>query len=192
MSPTKEEACRYGGSCRSRWSPRKPGCHLHANVKVNKGEAGEGDNFTFMVYLSSSLHGLTLFSMLLLLHFHWSLGWDDPLKEEMAIHSSILAWKIPWTEEPAGLQSMGQQKVRQDWATTKPTCSPMSPSSMQWWNTQGPLPPFWCREWWWGWERQGQGHTLEEAVKAISQCLKIKCNQQYLIKLLFPLDIREL
>ena len=39
-----------------------------------------------------------------------SLGWEDPLEEEMAIHSSILAWKIPWTEEPDGLQSMGVTK----------------------------------------------------------------------------------
>ena len=37
----------------------------------------------------------------------WSLGWEDPLEEEMATHSSILAWKIPWTEEPGGLQSVG-------------------------------------------------------------------------------------
>ena len=37
----------------------------------------------------------------------WSLGWEDPLEKEMATHSSILAWKIPWTEEPGGLQSMG-------------------------------------------------------------------------------------
>ena len=36
-----------------------------------------------------------------------SLGWEDPLEEEMATHSRILAWKIPWTEEPGGLQSMG-------------------------------------------------------------------------------------
>ena len=35
-----------------------------------------------------------------------SLGWEDPLEKEMATHSSILAWKIPWTEEPSGLQSM--------------------------------------------------------------------------------------
>ena len=34
-------------------------------------------------------------------------GWEDPLEEEMATHSSILAWEIPWTEEPGGLQSMG-------------------------------------------------------------------------------------
>ena len=41
-----------------------------------------------------------------------SLGWEDPLEEEMATHSSILAWKIPWTEQPSGLQSMGSQRVR--------------------------------------------------------------------------------
>ena len=37
----------------------------------------------------------------------WSLGQEDPLEKEMAAHSSILAWEIPWTEEPDGLQSMG-------------------------------------------------------------------------------------
>ena len=40
------------------------------------------------------------------------LGQEDPLEEEIATHSSILAWEIPWTEEPAGLQSMGLQRVR--------------------------------------------------------------------------------
>ena len=39
-----------------------------------------------------------------------SLGWEDPLKKEVATHSSILAWEIPWTEEPGGLQSMESQK----------------------------------------------------------------------------------
>ena len=43
-----------------------------------------------------------------------TLGWEDPLQEEMAIHSSILAWRIPWTEEPGGLQSMGLQRAGQD------------------------------------------------------------------------------
>ena len=38
------------------------------------------------------------------------LGWEHPLEKEMASHSSILAWEIPWTEEPGGLQSMGSQK----------------------------------------------------------------------------------
>ena len=39
---------------------------------------------------------------------------EDPLEKEMATHSSILAWRIPWTEEPGGLQSMGSLRVRQD------------------------------------------------------------------------------
>ena len=39
-----------------------------------------------------------------------SLGWEDPLEKEMATHSSILAWEIPWTEEPGGLQFMGSKK----------------------------------------------------------------------------------
>ena len=39
-----------------------------------------------------------------------ALGWEDPLEKEMATHSSILAWEIPWTEEPGGLQSMGVTK----------------------------------------------------------------------------------
>ena len=43
-----------------------------------------------------------------------SLGWEDPLEKEMASHSSILAWRIPWTEEPGGLQSTGSQTVTHD------------------------------------------------------------------------------
>ena len=40
-----------------------------------------------------------------------SLGWEDPLEKEMATHSSILAWRTPWMEEPSGLQSMGSQRI---------------------------------------------------------------------------------
>ena len=47
-----------------------------------------------------------------------SLGREDPLEKEMETHSSILAWRIPWTEEPGRLQSMGSQRVRHDWATS--------------------------------------------------------------------------
>ena len=43
-----------------------------------------------------------------------SLGQEDPLEKEMATHSSILAWEIPWMEEPGGLQSMGSQRVSHD------------------------------------------------------------------------------
>ena len=45
------------------------------------------------------------------------LGQEDPLEEGMAIHSSVLVWRIPWTEEPGGLQSMGLQRVGHDSAT---------------------------------------------------------------------------
>ena len=43
-----------------------------------------------------------------------SLGWEDPLEEEMATLTSILVWRIPWMEEPEGLQTMGSQSVRHD------------------------------------------------------------------------------
>ena len=44
----------------------------------------------------------------------WALGGEDPLEKEMAVHSSTIAWKIPWTEEPGRLQSMGSQRIRRD------------------------------------------------------------------------------
>ena len=43
-----------------------------------------------------------------------ALGWEDPLEKEMAVHSSTVAWKIPWTEKPGTLQSMGLQRVGHD------------------------------------------------------------------------------
>ena len=50
-----------------------------------------------------------------------SLGWEDPLEKGMATHSIILAWRIPWTEEPGGLQSTGSQRVKhdRDWAANQ-------------------------------------------------------------------------
>ena len=50
-----------------------------------------------------------------------SLGQEDPLEKEMATHSNIPAWKIPWTEEPVGLQSMGSQRFRHDCVTKHST-----------------------------------------------------------------------
>ena len=59
------------------------------------------------------------------------LGWEVPLEKGMASHSSILAWRIPWTEKPGGLQSMGSQRVGHDWATnTHITHTHISPSSL--------------------------------------------------------------
>ena len=72
----------------------------------------------------------------------WSLGLEDPLEEEMATHSRILAWAIPWTEKPGELQSMGSQRVGHDWVTEH--------TSSQWpWYTASSsreriLPCFWC------------------------------------------------
>ena len=47
-----------------------------------------------------------------------ALGWEDPLEKEMAIHSSAIAWKIPWTEEPGRPQSMGSQRIGHDHETS--------------------------------------------------------------------------
>ena len=53
----------------------------------------------------------------------WSLCWEDPLERGMATHSSILAWKIPWTEKPSGLQSMWWQSLGHNWAINTFTLS---------------------------------------------------------------------
>ena len=65
----------------------------------------------------------------------WSLGKEDPLEKGMTTHSSILAWRIPWTEEPCGLQSLGSQRVRHDWKTNTFTVS--------WWIY---LTMSWCQQ----------------------------------------------
>ena len=57
-----------------------------------------------------------------------SLGWEDPLEEEMATHSSNLAWKIPWTEEPGGLQSMGWQSLTELSIHALAICTPCNSS----------------------------------------------------------------
>ena len=51
----------------------------------------------------------------------WSLSWEDPLEKEMATNSNILGWRIPWTEEPGGPQSMGLQRVSHDWSNLSHT-----------------------------------------------------------------------
>ena len=66
-----------------------------------------------------------------------SLDGEDPLEKERATHSSILAWKTPWTEEPGGLQSVGSQRVRHDWAT-----NPYLPLTLQ-------CPAVWYKCWPW-------------------------------------------
>ena len=61
----------------------------------------------------------------------WSLSWEDPLEKEMANHSRSLAWKIPWTKEPGGLQSMGSQgrsQTRPKWLSTNACTQSNSPT----------------------------------------------------------------
>ena len=60
------------------------------------------------------------------------LGWEDPLENRMATHSSILAWRIPWTGEPGGLQSMGSQTAGHDWATKHPLTLVITTHSQLW------------------------------------------------------------
>ena len=60
------------------------------------------------------------------------MGREDPLEKEMAIHSGTLAWKIPWTEKPGRLQSMGLQRDRHNWATSLSYFLPFSLSFLQW------------------------------------------------------------
>ena len=67
------------------------------------------------LYLGASLVAQTVKRLLAMRETQVrSLGWEDPLEKEMATHSSTLAWKIPWTEEPGRLQSVGSQRVGHD------------------------------------------------------------------------------
>ena len=59
----------------------------------------------------------------------WSLGWEDLVEKGMATHSSSLAWRIPWTEEPGGLQSMELQRVGHDGATNN--CATLEKKKLQ-------------------------------------------------------------
>ena len=61
----------------------------------------------------------------------WSLGWENPLEKGMATHSSILAWRIPWTEEPGGLQFMRLQRGGHDWGTNTFTLRRASSHQME-------------------------------------------------------------
>ena len=79
-------------------------------------------------HINNAFHekeGLQTVKNLLAMQETWvqSLGWEDPLEEGMATHPSILAWRIPWTEEPSGPQSMGSERVRPDRATNTFTFS---------------------------------------------------------------------
>ena len=84
--------------------------------------------------LSQKIHKLWYIQRLKRLPAVWetqirSLGGEDPLEKEMATHSSILAWRIPWREEPGRLQSMGSQRVGHNWATFLSLSWPSNPTT---------------------------------------------------------------
>ena len=71
----------------------------------------------------------------------WSLRWEDPLDKRMATHSSIFAWRIPWTQEPGWLQFMGSQRKEHDWAIYTFTV-------LEAITCEGYLPLLWRRYFW--------------------------------------------
>ena len=78
---------------------------------------GEGIGYSFQ-YSWASLVSQTIKNLPALPEtWVWSLDWEELLEKGMVIHVSFLAWRIPWTEEPGWLQSMGSQRVRHDWTT---------------------------------------------------------------------------
>ena len=76
-------------------------------------------DFSFSIFVSKGFPGGSAVKTLPAVQETWapSLGWEDPLGKETATQHSVLAWEIPWTEEPGGLQSRGSQGLRRDWGT---------------------------------------------------------------------------
>ena len=80
-----------------------------------------GFNIKDIYWISTSLVAQMVKKLPEMQTWVWSLGWEHPLDKGMATHSSILAWRIPWTEELGRLQSMGSQGVRHNWVTNTHT-----------------------------------------------------------------------
>ena len=94
------------------WWPRCVGCRGGREVQ-------QGGDIVHLQLIRTSLVAQTVKRLSTMRETGvWSLGREGPLEKEMAIHSSTIAWKIPWTEEPGRPQSMGSQRVRHDWATS--------------------------------------------------------------------------
>ena len=91
----------------------------HHQLDGHEFEQAPGDTNDTMHKIDGSYLMVQMVEKLPTMQETWvqSLVWEDPLEKGMAIHSSILAWKIPWTEEPGRLQSMGLQRVGHDWVT---------------------------------------------------------------------------
>ena len=95
----------------------------------------------------------------------WPLGWGDLLEKGMATHSSINAWRIPWTEEPSGLQSIGWQRVRHNWSNLHAS------ALLLWFGPWLQYNNFVFRDWvigWWQWH-----FTYSLAGGSFKSCLNI-------------------
>ena len=91
---------------------------LPANTTSTLQPVNQGIISSFKSYSLTSLVAQTVKSLLTMWEIWvWSLGQEDPLEKEIETHSSTLAWKTPWMEEPGSLQSMGLQRVRHGWVT---------------------------------------------------------------------------
>ena len=101
-SANKESACNLGDSGLIPGSERSPGKWMGYPLQYSWA--------SLVVQMVKNLPAM-------LETWVWSQGWEDPLEKEMATHSSILAWRIPCTEEPGRLQFMGSQSVGHDWET---------------------------------------------------------------------------
>ena len=101
-----------------------------------------------------------------------SLGWEDPLEEDMATHASILAWRIPRTEEHDGLQLMDFQRVRQDWSAGMHTGVFWAPNTV-WlvplWMWELDCEESWAPKNWWFWTV-----VLEKTLESPLDCKEIQ------------------
>ena len=96
--------------------PRETNFNIHFPQAVSSNPGSTTTSVIEINQMTGSLQPVSFSAVLKLVQVTrvFSLGWEDPLEEGMKTHSSILAWRIPWTEEPGGLQSIGLQRVRHD------------------------------------------------------------------------------
>ena len=97
------------------------GCRLWGRTELDTTEATSQQQQQQHVYWSSLLAQIVKNMPVMQETWIWSLGQEDPLKKGMAAHSSILAWRVSWTEEPGRLQSVESQRIGHNWATNTST-----------------------------------------------------------------------
>ena len=124
MEPQKTQNCQSNPKeIEQSWRHNPPGLQRYSNLNIMV--LAQEQTYRSMEqnrehpekprYLRTSLVAQTVKRLSTMLETRVrDLGWEDLLEKDMAVHSSIIAWKIPWTEEPARLQSMGSQRVGHD------------------------------------------------------------------------------